>query len=103
MVKNNKTKKLGNNPLDWIGKDKEPSSVKKDKTLKKEEKKSSENKITSQPEDKEKRETFIVKVSLSEKIKDYAYWERMKQKDVLNSILEEFFKDKNIKQRPEEK
>ena len=79
----NKKNKLGNNPLDWIGKPINTTPPKK-KIL------------------EEKRETFIVKIDLSEKIKDFAYWERMKQKEALNFILEEFFKDKNIKNRPQE-
>jgi hypothetical protein len=84
---NNKNSRLGSNPLDWIGKD-----VKTKKQP---------QKVTTKPEEKEKRETFIVKVSISEKIKDYAYWERMKQKDALNYILEEFFKKNPVKKRPQ--
>jgi hypothetical protein len=38
---------------------------------------------------------------LSEKLKDYVYWERITQQDVLLQALEEFLKNKNIKSRPE--
>ena len=96
----NKTSKLGSNPLDhlsWVAKDKntdtevsKKSKSKKTEALEKKEK---------APE--EKRETFQIKVELSEKIKNYAYWERLKQKEALNLIIEEFFKDKTVKPRLE--
>lgn len=82
----NKGTRLGNNPLDWIGKDiKNPTDKKEPK---------------KEANPTEKRETFIIKTSLSEKIKDFSYWERMKQKDVLNSILEEYFEKNPVKKRP---
>ena len=87
-----KNKKLGSNPLDWIGKD--PNIV----VEKQKEKPPSEKKVIL-----EKRETFILKTDLTEKIKDYAYWERITQKDVINSILESFFKDNPVKPRPSDK
>jgi|TARA_Y100000389_G_C17464170_1_gene524162 hypothetical protein len=86
----NKNTRLGNNPLDWIGKETKDLKSKKIR-----------NDVETRQEEREKRETFIVKVSLSEKIKDYAYWERKKQKDTLNYILEEFFKNNPTKKRPE--
>lgn len=86
-----KNKKLGSNPLDWIGKTTNITEEKKEKVLHK-------KKVTL-----EKRETFIVKTDLTEKIKDYAYWERITQKDVINFILESFFKNNPVKPRPSDK
>lgn len=37
-----------------------------------------------------------------EKIKDYAYWERMTQKEVILQALEQFLSNKSIKSRPDE-
>lgn len=93
--KTNKNPRLGNNPLDWIGKN--PAT----KTETNPEKKKLGEGKEKKPKKDTKRETFIIQSSLSEKIKDFAYWERKKQKDVLNDILEEFFKGKNVKSRPE--
>ncbi len=94
----NKSPRLGNNPLEWIGKN--------SNTLTEEKKvgliaKDSIKKKTKKEESLEKRETFIIKVDLSEKIKDFSYWERIKQKDALEIIIEEFFKTRNVKKRPE--
>lgn len=41
------------------------------------------------------RATFIVKVSLLEKLKDYAYTERLTVKEALDQALEQFLADKN--------
>lgn len=38
---------------------------------------------------------------LSEKLKDYVYWARTTQRDVLAQAIEYFLKDKDIKSRPE--
>lgn len=35
-----------------------------------------------------KRETFILKVEISEKLRDYAYTERLSIKDAVNNLLE---------------
>jgi hypothetical protein len=78
--------RLGDNPLEWIGKDVPKTNTKKD--------------IKSKSSTSEKRETFIIKVDLSEKLKNYAYWERMQQKEVINHILEDFFSKNPVKQRP---
>jgi len=45
------------------------------------------------------RHTFILKDEFIEKIKDYAYWERLEIKDVINNILEDYFKNKKVKSR----
>lgn len=41
------------------------------------------------------RATFIVKVDLYEKLKDYAYTERISIKDAMDAALSEFLKDKD--------
>lgn len=41
------------------------------------------------------RATFIVKVDLLEKLKDYAYTERISIKDAMSAALSEFLKDKD--------
>lgn len=45
------------------------------------------------------RATFIVRQRYLESLKDVAYWERESIKDVLDSILESYFKDKIIRPR----
>jgi len=45
------------------------------------------------------RHTFILKDEFIEKIKDYAYWERSEIKDVINNILEDYFRNKRVKSR----
>jgi hypothetical protein len=47
------------------------------------------------------RATFIIKEEHLEKLKDYAYWERMQIKDALDQILTSFFERSG--NRPEEK
>jgi len=49
------------------------------------------------------RATFILKQEYLEKIKSYAYWERMQIKDVFDNMCEQFFKDKRIKTVPEKR
>lgn len=46
------------------------------------------------------RVTFIVEKNVLEKARDYAYWERMHLKDVVNEALIVFFADKDISPRP---
>jgi hypothetical protein len=46
------------------------------------------------------RATFIINEYLLNKLKTYAYWERITIKDALKQALEEFFKDKEIKKMP---
>lgn len=52
----------------------------------------------------ETRATFIIKIPLLDKVKAYAYWERLSIKDVMNMALDEFFKNKkDIKPIPKKK
>ena len=54
--------------------------------------------------EEETRATFIIKKELLEKIKDIAYWERVKIKDIINLALEEviavYEKNNNNKTNP---
>jgi len=43
-----------------------------------------------------KRQTYHLETDLIDKIKKYAYWERMKVSEVVNRALREFFKDKKF-------
>jgi len=47
------------------------------------------------------RATFILKQEYLEKIKAYAYWERLQIKDVFDDMCEQFFKDKRVRSIPE--
>ncbi|MBA7494316.1 hypothetical protein ES702_04891 [subsurface metagenome] len=46
------------------------------------------------------RQTFVVKKEYVEKIKFRAYWDRTSQKEILDNILRNYFKGKNIKPIP---
>lgn len=49
----------------------------------------------------ETRATFIVRQDLLEKVKDFAYWERLQIKEVVNTAIEQYFADKeDIEPRP---
>ena len=51
--------------------------------------------------DGETRATFIVRQDLLEKVKDFAYWERLQIKEVVNTAIEQYFADKeDIEPRP---
>ncbi|MBI2353386.1 hypothetical protein HYV11_04065 [Candidatus Dependentiae bacterium] len=49
------------------------------------------------------RATFILRQEYLEKIKSYAYWERLQIKDVFDEMCEQFFKNKKIRSIPEKK
>jgi len=49
------------------------------------------------------RATFIMSETYLDKIKDYAYWERLQIKEVLNEALDNFFEDKKVRKRPSRK
>lgn len=104
-----KTKeKLGNDPLKWV-KDsrkgqKQPST------------KVSEPEVIETVQDKPEkplsekglpdgwtRWAVIVRKEYLDKVKAYAYWERMEIKQVLDEALEAYFKGKKIKHLPEGK
>jgi hypothetical protein len=46
-----------------------------------------------------KRQTYFLRSDIEEKIKGYAYWERLKISEVVNLALESFFKDKKVQTR----
>ncbi len=46
------------------------------------------------------RQTYVIKREYVNKLKDKAYWDRASQKEILDGILENYFKDKNIKPIP---
>lgn len=50
-----------------------------------------------------RRQTYYIRVELIEKLKAYAYWERRKMSEVVNMVLEEFFKDQEVKKIPRRK
>ena len=50
----------------------------------------------------ETRATFIVNEELLEKLKAIAYWDRVLNKEVVNTALEEYIKKSKVKPRPEE-
>ncbi|MBA7496932.1 hypothetical protein ES702_07541 [subsurface metagenome] len=46
------------------------------------------------------RQTYVIKREYVNKLKDKAYWDRASQKEILDGILKNYFKDKNIKPTP---
>ena len=80
---------LGQDPLGWIKDTKEDG---KPSILRKQEK------LSLQSIPKTKRQTYHLKVELIEKVREYAYWERLGVSEVVNIALEEFFKDKKIEE-----
>ena len=49
------------------------------------------------------RHTYHVRADLLEKLRGYAYWERIGISELLNQILDEFFEDKKVKPKPPRK
>lgn len=49
------------------------------------------------------RATFILREEHLEKIKAYAYWERIQIKDVLEEMCEQFFENKKVRSVPEKR
>lgn len=49
------------------------------------------------------RATFILRDEHLEKIKAYAYWERIQIKDVLQEMCEQFFENKKVRSVPEKR
>jgi len=57
---------------------------------------------TSKPSQKQPdRMTFVIPFEMQEKVRDFCHWQRMKIKDFGPFILNQFFKGKKIKKRPE--
>lgn len=50
-----------------------------------------------------KRQTYHIHVDLIAKLRGYAYWEQRLISEVVNSALDQFFEDKEIKARPSKK
>ena len=46
------------------------------------------------------RQTYVIKREYVNKLKNKAYWDRISQKEILDNILENYFKNKNIKPIP---
>ncbi len=85
-------KRMGNNPLDWIGKAQDPEPEKKVYE------KSSKEGLTEDYI----RATFIMREDLLEKIKNHAWYERKSIKDTINDIVEEYFEDKEVPERKDD-
>ncbi len=49
------------------------------------------------------RATFIMREDSLEKIKDFAYWERLQIKEVIDEALENYFEDKKVRKRPKKR
>ncbi|MFA5998441.1 MAG: hypothetical protein WC747_00270 [Candidatus Babeliales bacterium] len=49
------------------------------------------------------RATFILKQDYLEKIKSYAYWERLQIKDVFDEMCQQFFANKKVRSVPEKR
>jgi hypothetical protein len=49
------------------------------------------------------RATFIMREDNLEKVKDFAYWERLQIKEVIDEALENYFSEKKIRKRPEKR
>jgi len=47
-----------------------------------------------------KRRTYYIRVDLDEKLRGYAYWERLGLSEVVNLALDAFFADKEVKAIP---
>ena len=79
-----KKPRVGSDPLAWI----------KDTTKAK----SKQGKLTKQrlPGKQTKRQTYHLEIDLVDKIKKYAYWERLRVSEVVNKALREFFKNKKF-------
>ena len=103
----NKNTRLGTNPLDWIGRDLvlNNSNTESKNPPKEEVKTESPIKKTKEETVKKKAEkntekskyipyTTLMEVETIKKIKDYAYWQRIKNKDVIKMALDQFFADK---------
>lgn len=105
--------KMGTDPLKWV---KDSREDKKTTKKKPEHKESAEPTPTVPPEEKPEkpiserglpegwtRWAVITRKEYLDKVKAYAYWERMEIKEVLDMALEEFLKGKKIKAMPESK
>lgn len=79
-----KRPRVGSDPLAWI-KDTTKAQGKPSKLGKQE-----------LPSKQTQRQTYHLEMDLVDKIKKYAYWERLKVSEVVNKALREFFKSKKF-------
>lgn len=79
-----KKPRVGSDPLAWI-KDTTRAKSKQGKPSKQE-----------LPGKQIKRQTYHLDLDLIEKIKKYAYWQRLKVSEVVNQALREFFKNRKF-------
>lgn len=79
-----KKPRVGSDPLAWI-KDTTKAKGKQGKLGKQE-----------LPSEQTRRQTYHMEIELIEKIKKYAYWQRLKVSEVVNQALREFFKNKKV-------
>ncbi len=96
--------KLGIDPLAWIVSTKEeriPSKrVKQEKAVSKPSLQEKKVLPKKQEEDETQRQTYHLKKEIIDKVQSYAYWERLGISEVVNSALEEYFKNKKVKSIP---
>lgn len=80
---NKKKPRVGSDPLAWIRDTRE---------------KGKQGKLSKQEllGKQTKRQTYHLEADLIDKIKKYAYWERVRVSEVVNRALKEFFKDKKF-------
>ena len=100
-------KRLGNDPLAWIGKEaekKEPeqqeapkgrSAAGRPQTIKREITKSSQEGL----KENWTRYTVIMREDLLERLKDYAWTDRRSIKEIVNEMVEDYLADKEIMKR----
>jgi len=79
-----KKARVGTDPLAWI-RDTRRAEGKKGKPSKQQ-----------LPGKQTRRQTYHLETDLIEKVKKYAYWERVKVSEVVNEALREFFKGKKF-------
>lgn len=85
-------RRLTNNPLEWIEGGQEETGKSKGKDSRKRGLKKGWI-----------RSSIVVKEEYLNKLKAYAWWERLSTRDVLNEALEQYFKDKEVKPIPEDR
>lgn len=93
-----KRKAIGRDPLSWIGQQEGPQTKTEIERLPGKPGRQSPLRKPSKPVTK--RQTYHLNSKLIQKVKSYAYWERLKISEVINLALEDFFKDKKVEDIP---
>ena len=93
-----KRKAIGRDPLSWIGEEEGPKTKTKVKRLPSRPGKQSLPGKLSKPVTK--RQTYHLNSELIHKVKNYAYWERLKISEVINLALQDFFKNRKVEDIP---